>query len=96
MSTQIDWREEIDSSVKHLPDRSPAEYVAAGRRAVRRRRVAAGVAGLTAVVMVGGIGWAVTRADAPVAGDPAAPSSSKDPAVKETETAGSGCALGGR
>jgi hypothetical protein len=74
VSTDVDWRTEIDSSVEHLPDRPPAEYVAAGRRAVRRRRlVAAVVGGLTAVVV--GVGWAATsggpahRSGPPIAND---------------------------
>ena len=89
MSTHIDWRTEIDSSVEHLPDRPPADYVVAGRRALRRRRfgLAVGVAGLTAVVVGGG--WAMTsggsapHSDAPVASDPAAPS----PGETETDPA---------
>lgn len=71
----IDWQHEIDTAVERLPDRAPGDYVAAGQRAVRRRRLVGGVAALTAVVAIGGAGWAlspgdpVTGADAPIASD---------------------------
>ena len=81
MSTQVDWRTEIDSSIEHLPDRPPGVYVAAGRRSLRRRRLVVGIAGLAAVVLSVGVGVAATsggsapRTGAPVASDPAVPDS---------------------
>jgi hypothetical protein len=71
MSTQIDWRGELDAAVAAAPDRPVEPYVRAGRRAVRRRR-AAGVAIIAVMAVAGGAAWAVTpgsatRSDSPVA-----------------------------
>jgi hypothetical protein len=76
MATQVDWQREIDTSIGEVPDRPVDDYLVAGRRAVRRRRLAVGVAGLAAAVVVAGTGWAVAPgiglrdADAPVATNP--------------------------
>jgi hypothetical protein len=84
MSMHIDWPEEIEASVDTLPDRAPGEYAAAGRRAVRRRRLAVSTLGLCAVALVGSIGWAAlpdgssAPADAPVASDPNGGSAQED------------------
>ena len=81
MNTQIDWREELDSSFGAGADRPPTEYLAPARLALRKRRTAMGVAALVSVIVVGGIGWALapdgsTRAiDDHVASNPASPTS---------------------
>lgn len=74
MSTRIDWQREIDESFGQAPDRPAADYVASGHRALRRRRAVAGIAGLVAVVVLGGVGFAALpdgpRQEAPPAGEP--------------------------
>lgn len=64
MDTQIDWREELDSSFGHGPDGTVADYLGEGHRAVRRRRAAVSVAGLAAAVVVGGVVWSLAPGDA--------------------------------
>jgi hypothetical protein len=59
MSTQIDWRAELDSSFGAGADRPPTDYLAPGRAALRKRRTAMGAAALVSVLVVGGIGWAL-------------------------------------
>ena len=78
MSTQIDWRGELDAAVGTAPDRAVEPFVRAGRRAVRRRRTA-GVAVVAVMAVAGGAAWAVapgdaTRTDAPVANRGSSPS----------------------
>lgn len=78
MSTQIDWRGELDAAVATAPDRPVEPFVRAGRRAVRRRRTA-GVAAVAVMAVAGGAAWAVapgdaTRSDAPVATRGSSPS----------------------
>lgn len=63
MNTQIDWREELDSSFGRGVDRAPADYLVPARAALRRRRTAMGAAALATVIVVGGIGWAVAPGD---------------------------------
>jgi hypothetical protein len=81
MSTQIDWREELDSSFGAGADRPPTDYLVPARAALRKRRTAMGAAALVSVIVVGGIGWALapgesTRAvDDQVASNPASPTS---------------------
>ena len=58
MATQIDWREELDRAIHHQPARPATDYVASGRGAVRRRRLAQAVAGLAAMLVVAGLAWA--------------------------------------
>ncbi len=76
MTTQIDWRHEIDASFGSGDDVPVGHYVAAGRRAVRRRRTVAVVAGLAAAAVVAGVVWGVAPgrgpagSEAPVATDP--------------------------
>lgn len=57
MSTDIDWQHELDSSFGTGDDVEVARYVAAGHRAVRRRRIAAVGAGLGAAAVIAGIAW---------------------------------------
>jgi hypothetical protein len=57
MSTDIDWQHELDSSFGTGNDVEVARYVAAGHRAVRRRRLAAVGAGLGAAAVIAGIVW---------------------------------------
>ena len=78
MSTDVDWQQELDSSFGSGHDLPPGHYVAAGRTAVRRRRVAGAVALAASVAVVGGAMWAASpdpsvRGDAPVATRGAAP-----------------------
>ncbi|QSR32967.1 hypothetical protein CFI00_21180 [Nocardioides sp. S5] len=80
MDTEIDWQRELDSSFgdgRHVP---AGHYVAAGRRAVRRRRATAVATGLGAAAVVAGIAWGAapggtpSGTEAPVATDPIATS----------------------
>lgn len=93
MNTQIDWREELDSSFGRGVDRAPADYLVPARAALRRRRTAMGAAALATVIVVGGIGWAVAPGgDAPRTGDvasnpPAATDKSKDERRKKSSSA---------
>lgn len=90
MSTQIDWREELDSSFGRAPDLPAAQYVVAGRRAVRRRRIAAAAVAATFAV-IGGAACATSlgaapRGDAPIATHGPAPTEGTDRrADRETE-----------
>lgn len=63
MNTDIDWREELDSSFGTGSDHPPTDYLAPGRAALRKRRTAMGAAALATLVVVGGIGWAVAPGD---------------------------------
>lgn len=85
MDTQIDWHHELDSSFGQGPEGTPADYLDAGHRAVRRRRAAVSVAGLAAAVVVGGVVWSLAPGDAarsggvPVATQPPAPDPTSSP-----------------
>lgn len=57
MSTDIDWQHELDSSFGTGNDVEVARYIAAGHRAVRRRRLAAVGAGLGAAAVIAGVAW---------------------------------------
>jgi len=57
MSTDIDWQHELDSSFGTGNDVEVARYIAAGHRAVRRRRLAALGAGLGAAAVIAGVAW---------------------------------------
>ena len=59
MTTEIDWQQELDLSFGNGEDVPVGRYVVAGRRAVRRRRLALAAAGVGAAVVVGGIAWGV-------------------------------------
>jgi len=59
MSTQIDWRAELDSSFGAGADRPPTDYLVPARAALRKRRTAMGAAALVSVIVVGGTGWAL-------------------------------------
>lgn len=74
-----DVLERLDAELRHSPEPTfdIATTLVAGRRAVRRRRLAAGAAGLAAAVALGGAAWALTPGDdaadgrgGNVAGDP--------------------------
>ena len=83
MSTEIDWQQELDGSFGDGRDVPAGHYVAAGRRAVRRRRLTAVVMGLGAAAVVTGVAWSTSpgsapRSDAPVATQPP-PSASASP-----------------
>lgn len=59
------WAEEIERSFGDGPTPPPAAtYLEAGRSAVRRRRLAAGAASVTAALVIGGLGWAALPGDA--------------------------------
>lgn len=75
MDTEIDWQRKLDSSFGTQPDVPAGRFVAAGQRAVRRRRQLAAVLTAAAVVLVGGVAWSTSpgsapRSDAPVATQP--------------------------
>lgn len=76
MDTDIDWRRELEASFGTAPDEPVGTFVAAGHRAVRRRRAVAVVAGLGAAAVVAGMAWGTAPggsprgADTPVASDP--------------------------
>jgi hypothetical protein len=61
MDTEIDWQRELDTSFGRGEDLPTQQYVAGGRRAVRRRRALAGLAGLAAVAAVAGGAWAAVQ-----------------------------------
>lgn len=64
MTTDIDWQRELDASFGTAPDEPIGTYVAAGRRAVRRRRAVA--VALAASIAVGGTAvWAASPGSAP-------------------------------
>lgn len=73
MDTQVDWQRELDESFGSGHDRPTTAYVAAGRRAVRRRRITTAVAALGTAAVVAGVAWGVAPGgaqrsiDAPVA-----------------------------
>lgn len=58
----MDLRERLDRELSDPPHPAPdlSETLVAGRRAVRRRRAVAGVAGVAAAAVVGGLGWTLT------------------------------------
>lgn len=78
MDTEIDWRREIDASFGSGTDAPVGAYVAAGHRAVLRRRATLALAGVATAAVVAGTAWAVSpaseagpsRSEAPVATDP--------------------------
>ncbi|MFC0222366.1 hypothetical protein [Nocardioides zeicaulis] len=84
MDTQVDWREELDSSFGEGRDVVPAHYLEAGHRVARRRRAALAVAGVAAAVVVAGATWSLAPGsaprggEAPVASDPARPTRTAD------------------
>lgn len=75
MTTQIDWRRELDASFGSGDEVPVGHYVAAGHTAVRRRRGAVAAAGVAAVIVVGTT-WALAPGatprsdDAPFATEP--------------------------
>lgn len=78
MDTEIDWQRELDSSFGSGPDVPAGHYVAAGHRAVRRRRATAAAMVVATVALGGGAVWAdgsgsTLRGDAPVATEGVAP-----------------------
>lgn len=97
MSTDIDWREELDSSFGAGPERPASDYLVPGRAALRRRRTAMGATALATVLVVGGIGWAIAPGDDDVRGSTIAsdaPSPSPSPTASPTPTGqGAGSAL---
>lgn len=89
MDTEIDWREELDSSFGEGPDADLAHYLEAGHRAARRRRAAVTVAGVAAAVVVGGLTWSLAPgspprgSEAPIASDGAHPTQTADRGLEE-------------
>lgn len=76
----MDLKEHLDEVAHAGPEHLPvAERLAAGRRAVRRRRVGA-AAGLVAVVAVGGAAWSVLPNNPAVVATAGAPSPQPSPA----------------
>ena len=76
MTTDIDWQQELDASFGRGDDLPAGHYVAAGHRAVRRRRRTGVVAALATAAVVAGIAWGVApgrgpaRSEAPIATEP--------------------------
>lgn len=75
MTTQIDWRRELDASFGSGEDVPVGHYVAAGHTAVRRRRAVRAAAGVAAALVVGltwtlAPGHAPRSTEAPLATDP--------------------------
>ncbi|WP_224280137.1 hypothetical protein [Nocardioides lacusdianchii] len=89
MDTEIDWQRELDSSFGSGADVPAGHYVAAGHRAVRRRR-AVSVAIVVAMTVGAGAAWGgpgtTPRGDAPVATQPASPHPD-DPTEKSEDAA---------
>ena len=83
LSTEIDWRHELDGSFGPGHDLPPDSYVVAGRRAVRRRRTAA-VAVAATVAICGGAVWAATPGSAPRSDDPVATHGPRPTAATES------------
>ncbi|MEP9363363.1 hypothetical protein ABLE68_10385 [Nocardioides sp. CN2-186] len=83
----MDWQQLIDDAIEPSPaTQQPVQQrVEAGRSALRRRRVAAGVAGVAAAAVVGAVAWALpqgaTSTEPPITGtgrattEPSAPTS---------------------
>ena len=73
----MDLRERLDRELAEPSRPAPdlSDTLVAGRRAVRRRRVVAGVAGLMAATVLGGMGWLLAPNDEPslVAPEPPSP-----------------------
>lgn len=95
MDTEIDWQRELDSSFGSGPDVPAGHYVAAGQRAVRRRRQLAAVLTTAALVLVGGVVWSTSpgsapRSDAPVATQPPPSASASASATPSTKPAARG------
>lgn len=79
MSTDIDWREELDSSFGNGSDRPAADYLVSGRAALRRRRTAMGTTALVTLIAIGSTGWALAPGgedvrDSTIASDAPSPS----------------------
>lgn len=53
---EIDWERELDRAIAPGGDRPPSDFVAPGRRALRRRRAAVSAASAAAVAVVVGFG----------------------------------------
>ncbi len=72
----MDLRERLDRELAEPSRLAPdlSDTLVAGRRAVRRRRVVAGVAGLMAATVLGGMGWLLAPNDEPSLVAPEPPS----------------------
>lgn len=88
MSTQIDWREELDSSFGIGADRPPSDYLVPARAALRKRRTAMGAAALVSVLVVGGIGWTLAPGGSTRAIDDQVATNSASPTPVETTSLG--------
>src|SRR6476619_2912276 len=89
-------KEELDRSFGDGPPLPPVDrHVVAGRRALMRRRVASGVAGLAAVAVLATRGYVVSAnaptgsdrlaGDSPFLNDPSATETTEDPSTDPTE-----------
>lgn len=92
MDTEIDWQRELDSSFGAGADVPAGHYVAAGQRAVRRRRQLAAVLTTAALALVGGVVWSTSpgsapRSEAPVATQPPPSASASASATPSTKPA---------
>ncbi|SEB75388.1 hypothetical protein SAMN04489844_0990 [Nocardioides exalbidus] len=81
MTTDVDWQHEIDASFGTATDVPVDRYVAAGHRAVRRRRLTTVAGGLAVAGVVGAVAWGAApdrdpaSPDVPVAIDRSSPAS---------------------
>ncbi|NYE35986.1 hypothetical protein F4692_001090 [Nocardioides cavernae] len=85
MTTQIDWQHEIDSAFGSGDDRPVGHYVAAGQRAVRRRRRVALGGALAAAAVVAGVAWGAAPGSGPTRSQ--APPVATDPSVTTEDAA---------
>lgn len=69
MTTQIDWRRELDASFGSGDDVPVGHYVAVGHHAVRRRRAVGAAAAGVAAALVVGTTWALAPGGAPRSDD---------------------------
>jgi hypothetical protein len=75
--------EELDRAIGHGPGHRPIEErIAAGRRAVRRRRAVGAVASLAVVAALGGSAWALADGGTRTSGDVDPPIATTTPAAK--------------
>jgi hypothetical protein len=92
MDTEIDWQRELDASFGSAPDVPAALYVAAGHRAVRRRRATSAAVAVCAAAVVVGVAWGVAPAqsprstETPVATEPPSPSPTGSPSPSPSRT----------
>ncbi|MCH1866223.1 hypothetical protein [Nocardioides sp. CFH 31398] len=81
----IDWERELDRAIAPGGDRPPSDFVAPGRRALRRRRTAVSAASAAAVAVVVGLGSLVGGSAGLVGEPPAGIGVAEDPSQGPSE-----------